>query len=111
MISAIQAPCEHQAILTADGKPFSHTSIYYFFDGARVRSTEGLRLVDGEHMGDLGASVVAISHLRDNKDLALADGQRTLIAQIRELREKVREFEGLKTPAGRTLKYVLMARE
>ena len=66
---------EYPLALTADGKPFSHGAEYFYFDGEKVRSTEGLRRIDAENLGSLGSRIIAISKLRQSRDVAIEDAQ------------------------------------
>jgi hypothetical protein len=101
---------EKPEALTADGKPFSYSAIYHFFDGEAVRTSEGLRRIDLENIGSPGCRVVRIDRLRETRDAALEDAQKAFVKKIEDLRDKVREFEEQKTPANRTMKFVLSCR-
>lgn len=103
-------PVEYSLALTADKKPFNHAAEYFFFDGERVRSSQGLRRVDAENLGSTGLRVIAINKLRQSRDAVLVDAQVELIKRIDVLREKVREFEEEKTLDARTMKYILRSR-
>lgn len=96
--------------LTADGETWKPDVEYHFFDtsAGSVRTTKNLRRV-GDHLGSLGLRVVPIAALRSNKDAALEDGQKELLASIEKLKEQIRALESEKSPKGRTLKYVLQA--
>jgi hypothetical protein len=94
---------------TADGRPFDHAATYHFFDGSRVRSTEGLRRIDAEHLGSMGMRIVEIAKLRAVRDDALVDAQKHCLDKIEELRQKIRGYEDEKEPKRRTMKYVLMS--
>jgi hypothetical protein len=107
---AKHAPVGYPITLTADGAPFSHTAEYFFYDGQAVRSTNGLRRIDAEHLGSTDLKVVRIDQLRFDRDKAIEDAEIACVRQIEQLRDRIREFEAQKRPENRTSKFVLMAR-
>ena len=107
-----RAAAEYPVTLTADGKPFNHSVVYFFFDVSRgeVRATDHLRRIDGEHLGSMGLRIVAISKLHASKDRAIEDAQKHCLDEIEKFKTKIRDFEQLKSPQARTTKFILMAR-
>jgi|GEM_PF-4056186 len=101
---------EMPVALTADGKPFSHTAVYHFFDGQSVRTTEGLRRVDYDNLGSMGIKIVPIAQLYSNRDDALSAAQQFYLSRIESHREQIRKLEAEKSPKARSLKAVLMSR-
>jgi len=101
----------YPAALTADGHPFNHLAVYFFFDGLDVRDSEHLRRMDGENLGSIGLRIVAINKLRKSRDVALADAQKHYLNEINACQKKIGKFENQKTPTARTMKFILMARD
>jgi hypothetical protein len=86
--------------LTADGEPYQSSRTYYLVteDGS-ITGQEGIHF----------PCTIPASVLRANRDDAITDGQRRILAEIDRLRELITRLESEKTPKARTLKYKLMA--
>ncbi|HTK38053.1 MAG TPA: hypothetical protein VL325_06130 [Pyrinomonadaceae bacterium] len=106
-----RSAAEYPVAQTADGRPFNHAAVYFFFDRSAnaVRDTSHLRRIDAENVGSLGLRISSIDKLRENKDDALDDAQKHCLDEIEKLRQSIRELEEQKSAKGRSLKRILMA--
>src|SRR5690349_3960183 len=91
--------------LTADNEPYNQEQVYYYYDQRTksVRSTEGLDRTGPIALGSEGLALVLINILHSNRDDALAEGQKELLAEMHQLADLVEEFESYKTPKERSL--------